>query len=155
MPAAAQKIAILPGVRSSLFPIDRHSQQAGDYLLLIKGYAACHDIGSVSGHDHPALAVAIPGTLFILFLRHTVSLLTGNGLDVHHRGNGADALHHPGEVFLIIDFDHKKAGSPFIGYYRVTQEDLNIMIEYWQVKEPPVGPGVPADCEPGNVDPEA
>ena len=51
------------------------------------------------------------------------------------------------------DFDHAKVGSPFTGYYRVSQADLDILIATWQVKESPQGPGVPGDCLPGTVTP--
>ncbi len=53
------------------------------------------------------------------------------------------------------DFDHARQGSSRTGYYRVGSDDLAILAAYWEVKEPTVGSGVPADCVPGNVDPEA
>ena len=40
------------------------------------------------------------------------------------------------------DADGLKVGSPFTGYYYVSQADLNILISAWQVKNPPQGPGL-------------
>ena len=44
-----------------------------------------------------------------------------------------------------------KGGSAKGGYYHVGSADLNLLMAYWQVLEPAFGPGVPADCFPGNV----
>lgn len=44
------------------------------------------------------------------------------------------------------DADGRKGGSEKTGYYRVGPADLNVLIRNWLVKEPPHGPGVPADC---------
>jgi parallel beta-helix repeat protein len=46
------------------------------------------------------------------------------------------------------DFDHKKQGN-----VRVGSDDLDLLTVYYGVKEPPKGPGVPSDCEPGNMAP--
>jgi hypothetical protein len=40
------------------------------------------------------------------------------------------------------DADGKKVGSAFTGFYYVSQDDLNILIGAWQVKNPPQGPGL-------------
>ena len=43
------------------------------------------------------------------------------------------------------DADGLKVGSPFTGYYYVSQDDLNILISAWQVKNPPQGGGLSGD----------
>jgi hypothetical protein len=48
---------------------------------------------------------------------------------------------------LAADFDHRTAGSPYTGDYRISPKDLNILGEYWLILEPPAGPGIPGDCQ--------
>jgi len=40
------------------------------------------------------------------------------------------------------DADGKKQGSAFAGYTYVSTDDLAVLIDAWQVKEPPKGPGI-------------
>ena len=54
--------------------------------------------------------------------------------------------HRSGTLPPWADCDHKLQGSAKGGYRRVDTDDLNILIANWMVKEPPHGPGIPADC---------
>jgi hypothetical protein len=47
---------------------------------------------------------------------------------------------------ICADFAHDRGGNATTGFYRVGPTDLNRLVEYWLVKEPPAGPGVPANC---------
>jgi len=44
--------------------------------------------------------------------------------------------------WIAADFDHQELGDPKAGYFRVQNNDLNILLEYW--KQPDAN--VPADC---------
>jgi hypothetical protein len=54
---------------------------------------------------------------------------------------------------VCADFAHDKEGGPKTGYFRVHFNDLTILINSWNIKEPTFGPGLATDC-PGNLDPE-
>jgi hypothetical protein len=59
------------------------------------------------------------------------------------------------------DFDHMAQGNPLFGYVRVSTDDLIIMANAWQAKEPPHNDpmhahypnGIPGDCVPVPVEP--
>jgi hypothetical protein len=51
-----------------------------------------------------------------------------------------------GELGICADFAHNKQGNQWTGEWHVGTDDLNAMAVYWQVKEPTIGPGTPADC---------
>jgi len=53
---------------------------------------------------------------------------------------------------ICADFAHNVEGSAKTGFYRVHFSDLNILLAYWNIKEPTFGSGVPQDC-PGNIAP--
>ena len=47
-------------------------------------------------------------------------------------------------------FTGGKEGDAKTGYYHIGGGDLAILITYWGINEPSLGPGVPGDCLPGN-----
>nr|MBC8217536.1 hypothetical protein [Planctomycetota bacterium] len=47
---------------------------------------------------------------------------------------------------ICADFNHAKQGSVVTGYMRVSTDDLIILVNNWQILEPPKGPGIPPDC---------
>jgi hypothetical protein len=49
---------------------------------------------------------------------------------------------------ICADFNHDKQGSSLFGYVRVSTDDLIILANNWQIKEPPKDVGVPGDCVP-------
>jgi hypothetical protein len=57
---------------------------------------------------------------------------------------------------ICADFDHNKQGSVVLGYMRVSTNDLIILANAWQAKEPPKNDpthpyypnGIPGDCVP-------
>jgi parallel beta-helix repeat protein len=74
----------------------------------------------------------------------------------------SDPPHGPGIVNLppvhgvpvaCADFKHKRVGTSATGYYRCSSNDLDEMALYWKILEPTKGPGIPANCLPGNLTP--
>ena len=63
---------------------------------------------------------------------------------------------------ICADFDHDQQGSNFAGWMRVYTNDLAVLINAWQAKEPPKHDpehpyfpnGIPGDCVPVPVEPE-
>ncbi len=62
------------------------------------------------------------------------------------KGPGIATITVNGIPGICADFAHDAQGSAKNGLYRVGTNDLNRMLTYWQVFEPPKGPGTPADC---------
>jgi hypothetical protein len=69
------------------------------------------------------------------------------------KGSGILDIYVNGVPAACADFDHVTQGSGITGYYRVGTNDLGRLVQYWNVKEPPKGSGVPTDCQPGNIEP--
>jgi len=70
------------------------------------------------------------------------------------KGPGIQSITGPnGDPGACADFAHNVQGGGPAGLRYVDTDDLDILALYWQVKEPPKGLGVPADCEPGNRTP--
>ena len=64
-------------------------------------------------------------------------------------GPGIDTITGPGPDFvpgICADFAHDLEGNQWSGYWRVGVKDLNELVPYWQVKEPPDGNGVDPNC---------
>jgi hypothetical protein len=63
------------------------------------------------------------------------------------KGPGILTVFGPGGVPAICaDFGHDFEGSSKKGYVRVKYNDLGRLIASWYIREPPHGPGLPADC---------
>ncbi len=61
-------------------------------------------------------------------------------------GPGIATINVGGIPGICADFAHDAQGNAKSGIYRVGTNDLNRLITYWQVLEPPNGTGTPADC---------
>ena len=60
--------------------------------------------------------------------------------------------HHHGGI--AADIDHRAAGSPYTGDYRVSPKDLNILFKYWEIRTTSSGgPGVDPNCMDCPLDP--
>ncbi|MGD0571784.1 MAG: hypothetical protein ABSB11_02040 [Sedimentisphaerales bacterium] len=59
------------------------------------------------------------------------------------KGPGIATITVNGIPGICADFAHDAQGNTKTGIYRVGTNDLNKMITYWQVLEPPKGPGTP------------
>jgi hypothetical protein len=68
-------------------------------------------------------------------------------------GPGILGLELNGVPVACADFAHDKQGNVIMYSWRIGSNDLDEMSLYWLVKEPPKGPGTPADCQPGNRTP--
>ena len=62
-------------------------------------------------------------------------------------GPGIASIVSNGTEGIAADFDHRQAGSPYVGYYRVGTTDACILQTYWGYREPPDGVGVSPDCD--------
>ncbi len=61
-------------------------------------------------------------------------------------GPGLAGCSFQGTPCICADFDRGLEGSMKSGTFRVRFNDLNILLGYWNVKEPPHGPGIPGNC---------
>ena len=69
------------------------------------------------------------------------------------QGPGIATISFNGIPGACADFSHSREGSGLEGYWHVGTPDIQIIATYWKIKESPQGPGVPPDCQPGNVPP--
>jgi parallel beta-helix repeat protein len=62
------------------------------------------------------------------------------------KGPGIDSITYNGIKGICADYAHNQEGKVRKRFYRVGASDINILAANWKTKEPPDGPGLPADC---------